>query len=277
MKHVPPSVRETAFNCPHCGALTTQYWHSLRADRLERDAPLPLVADAKCRPAAAFDEVEDPEERRKLMRWADLLEAGDPFFWDGPSFGLPPWSLYHVHVSQCFNCEGLSLWIYDRLVYPLTGKAPPANPDLPEHIRRDYEEAGSILDHSPRGAAALLRLAIQKLCKELGQSGNNINTDIPALVAGGLRRQRAHAIRSGLGRGRAEHLACEVRGGGAQAVGGGRVAPSRSAPCLSEYMNPADDGPISCMNTPCAIDGMAVTVLSTAHNISVRDSDKPAE
>ena len=95
-------------------------------------------------------------------------------------------SLYNTYVSRCFNCKAISIWIYDRLVYPQCGEAPPINLDLPADIRRDYDEASRILDLSPRGAAALIRLAIQKLCKELGQSGDNINADIGALVADGL-------------------------------------------------------------------------------------------
>jgi hypothetical protein len=57
---------------------------------------------------------------------------------------------------------------------------------LSADIRTDYEEARSILARSPRGAAALLRLAIQKLCKELGKSGKDLNQDIAALVRVGL-------------------------------------------------------------------------------------------
>lgn len=57
---------------------------------------------------------------------------------------------------------------------------------MPEKVKLVYLEAASIYRKSPRGAAALLRLGIQILCKELGESGTNINTDIKHLVAKGL-------------------------------------------------------------------------------------------
>ena len=100
-------------------------------------------------------------------------------------YGLNRWD-EHFRVSYCEICDHPTIWLGEAMVYPPQLPAEPPSPDLPEDIRGDYEEGRSIANQSPRGAAALLRLAIQKLCKHLGQPGKNINDDIRSLVAAGL-------------------------------------------------------------------------------------------
>jgi hypothetical protein len=82
----------------------------------------------------------------------------------------------------------------DAMVHPALSIAPLPNPDLPSSIATDYHEAREILQLSPRGAAALLRLAIQKLCKQVGESGENLNNDIGELVKKGLRTHVQQAL-----------------------------------------------------------------------------------
>jgi len=91
-----------------------------------------------------------------------------------------------VRVSNCHHCEKSTLWVKDKMVFPDTGSAPFPNSEMPEAVLKLYREAASIQSKSPRGAAALLRLAIQILCKELGEAGKNINKDISNLVNKGL-------------------------------------------------------------------------------------------
>jgi hypothetical protein len=92
----------------------------------------------------------------------------------------------HAAISKCARCEGLAFWVSARLVEPCVSIATPAHIDMPDKCRDDFEEARAIVDRSPRAAAALLRLALQKLMVHLGQSGKDLNQDIGNLVKKGL-------------------------------------------------------------------------------------------
>lgn len=91
-----------------------------------------------------------------------------------------------LRVAICFHCKKPTVWVVDRMVHPAASNAPLANSDMPADILQLYQEAASIAEKSPRGAAALLRLAIQLLCVHLGEPGENINMDIGSLVKKGL-------------------------------------------------------------------------------------------
>ncbi len=104
--------------------------------------------------------------------------------------------LDNTQIVKCKQCHKISIWISDSMVFPLTGNVEHANPDLPQEILDDYNEAKGIVNISPRGAAALLRLALQKLCIQIGEKGKNINDDIASLVKKGLPVQVQQALDS---------------------------------------------------------------------------------
>ena len=108
---------------------------------------------------------------------------GQPHFYAGnAAYGTS----HNFWICRCSRCEKFSIWLDQKLIYPATTTAPPPNTDITADIADDYNEARDILSKSPRGATALLRLCIQKLCKHLGEPGKNINDDIASLVQKGL-------------------------------------------------------------------------------------------
>src|SRR6476620_4990171 len=99
---------------------------------------------------------------------------------------------------NCRNCTGKSIWndTEERCIDPVIGGGPRPHIEMPEDVKTDYEEARRILGQSPRGACALLRLCVQKLCKDLGEKGKDINEDIKSLVQKGLPEEVQEAMDS---------------------------------------------------------------------------------
>ncbi|WP_406652412.1 DUF4145 domain-containing protein [Bacillus cereus] len=97
-------------------------------------------------------------------------------------------------TCSCTHCSNSSFWYQEDMIYPTKSLAPTPHPDMPSEIIDDYNEAASILNNSPRGAAALLRLALQKLMISLGESGSHIDSDIKSLVQKGLPVQIQQAL-----------------------------------------------------------------------------------
>lgn len=182
---VEPSIAETAFSCPHCGAFTTQYWYKIRANGITGERPRPFIPGTKDRERYRKEFDVQPDLKNKLIDWVDKISSGLVFF-EGDDGKYSNISVHNLHLSKCYNCEKIAVWVHERLIYPehKTGTRP--NADLPDEITKDFEEARGIVDASPRGAAALLRLCVQKLCKHLGEKGANIDADIASLVKKGL-------------------------------------------------------------------------------------------
>ena len=92
----------------------------------------------------------------------------------------------NMAVGMCDHCSKITIWLGKEMLFPSRPSVPIPNVDLNSDIKKDYNEAAEIVEKSPKAAAALLRLAIQKLCQQLGESGENLNDDIGELVKKGL-------------------------------------------------------------------------------------------
>ncbi len=188
-KIVAPAISLSAFNCPHCATLTTQNWARLSASWTNKNStPLRFHEfDDKAGFLSGMDKAQQATMREFLEKMATL----SPFISDREANYC--YNVGNLDLSRCFHCDKVAIWVGDAIVWPeiLTTYTP--NSDMPDEIAHDFREAASIVEKSPRGAAALLRLCVQKLCVALGQRGQNINDDIKSLVSKGLdvRVQRA--------------------------------------------------------------------------------------
>jgi len=185
-KIVPPSVTETAFTCPHCGALTTQHWSDVYGSPITDEPRTPSIPDKGAKEHIIADVKLPRETKQALIEYISKMESGEPFAKRHESSSYLNNQIDNLFLSECYNCRRFAVWVNDKLIFPPQRVGPAPNADLPEDIARDYEEARSILSLSPRGAAALLRLCVQKLCIFLGEKGKNIDDDIASLVAKGL-------------------------------------------------------------------------------------------
>ena len=190
-QYTPPTIDERGFNCPHCGVLAAQQWFRVGASHAGDHTPLYWQGCI----AEFVPSVVHARHPRLYNTYMKNRGSKRPFLFDlSPELGLfHTREVYGIWFSQCFHCEEFAVWIDRSLAWPQQRGAPLPNSDLPDDVRADYEEASSIVNLSPRGAAALLRLGIQKLCRHLGGKGN-INDDVSALVKGGLRVEVQQAL-----------------------------------------------------------------------------------
>ncbi|MGO4699790.1 DUF4145 domain-containing protein [Dyella sp. 2RAB6] len=181
-KPVEPSVKRDAFNCPTCDAYAAQDWHLVATDGRNQliEIASPETVDRIRRNAAVSANLKPA-----LMAFQEQLMRGRPVLKREPDFPVMM-ELHNVFVSRCHRCDQIAIWVYDKLIYPSKQAAVVPNADLDPEIQDDFNEARQIVHLSPRGAAALLRLALQKLCAQLGEPNKKIDTAIANLVARGL-------------------------------------------------------------------------------------------
>jgi hypothetical protein len=183
---VTPALGDNSFTCPHCGANSHQTWLKAYLDGYEKDSR-PNMPDYSAIERIKAHRDLDKDERANLLDWIDRKLKRELFLEKPKEYGVHlSTELGNLHISQCYSCKKFALWVADKLIHPSQASEIKPNPEMPDHIKHDFLEAAAIVDASPRGAAALLRLSIQKLLAHLDLPGKNIDADIGELVKRGL-------------------------------------------------------------------------------------------
>ncbi len=164
--------REKKFQCPHCDVIAQQQWFS----NYELSNVVFAIYDHIYLDYRAH--IQDYQQNA-IQRF---LETAKERFPNNINSFVPK----SLSIATCQSCGKYSLWVDQEMVYPRKVSIEPPNEDLNEEIKEIYNEAARIFFDSPRGATALLRLALQLLLRQLGKEGKNINSDIKELVEDGL-------------------------------------------------------------------------------------------
>ena len=203
-------------------------WHLLESGQGDVRAGTPVAARFVARPSR----VDPPRTTSEILRRPDLASVSmnqmkyEPPAFQKKAFTCPHCSVYAhivwadcrlpkptpngyqylpsgIHIASCVHCHSRTIWLesdgktdtYGAMLWPFgISNSPAPHDEMPADVKTDYVEARGIASLSPRGAAALLRLAIQKLCAALGESGKDINADIGSMVRKGLPVQIQQAL-----------------------------------------------------------------------------------
>lgn len=114
-------------------------------------------------------------KQRSIYRYTNLKDLSDD-----------------AYVVRCGACVRGSIWIQApdskkgknrtfNLVYPLVSVVDEPNPDMPEDVKVEYREASLVVVHSPKAAAALMRLALEKLLRSFEKSSCSLSSVIQKL------------------------------------------------------------------------------------------------
>ncbi len=167
-----PTYKKDKFQCPHCQTIAQQRWFNLDYAHL---IVYRLIKHF-------FLDYRSGIQAYQQEAIAGFLKSLE----DELSQDMQNYIPENFAVATCSSCNEVSLWISRKMVYPRKPALPSPNVDMGDEIKKLYQEAATIYLDSPKGAAALLRLALQNLLKQIGKDGKDINSDIKDLVSEGL-------------------------------------------------------------------------------------------
>ncbi|MCY7770670.1 DUF4145 domain-containing protein [Bacillus haynesii] len=167
---IQPLFHLAAFNCPNCGVLAPQKWFEIS------------------QPNILAQRIVGEMVNENRLNGPSAYVNGEPVMISKP---------WHLEISICSHCERYVIWENKKMIYPFKTELPEPHKDMHENVKKIYEEAMLVYKHSPRAAAALLRLAIETMIPQLDgynikkakintMIGELVKKDIPTHIQQGL-------------------------------------------------------------------------------------------
>ena len=108
-KSIPPSISETAFDCPHCGAYTTQYWIDVFAEHRAKNQ-LPHIPNEEIKKRFIEAPEISAEQKKIWLKWYDKMGTGLVFIERNESVTYVYDAVNNLHLSRCYNCNKIAVW-----------------------------------------------------------------------------------------------------------------------------------------------------------------------
>lgn len=144
-----PRESATRFVCPHarCGAFAQQSWFDLGM----------------------------PDEDGFLTYLETKPTASESSPFDGQRINI--W-----RTAQCGACYNWSIWRNGMMVHPQPRLGRPAHDDMPEDVKELYEEASAVSRVSRRAGAAMARVVVERLIKQIDDEAPS-NANLAARIS----------------------------------------------------------------------------------------------
>jgi hypothetical protein len=181
-EYIQPRLGAESFSCPHCNTVAHQDWYSLFLKPENAAEVRVLTPEAIRQGEAQRDNIKEIDQFIERLKKTQLT-----YEYQKHPHPLKV-KMANLHISNCHNCNGFSLWVSGLLVYPTKLDK------TPELVDEDVEEAAVVLNKSPRGATALMRVCIQKLVPLLEENGKELNQRVSSLVRKGLEMEIQQAM-----------------------------------------------------------------------------------
>ena len=131
---VEPKFALERFSCPHCGAYAHQSWYRLGRFNIERNTKPSL----SCYSDSLLGGAERIQgQRERFVAFVQRLNK-NVLTYAPEAHGRSDWVFVNFHVSACYSCDAFTVWVEDKIVYPVSHSVVEPHEMMPASVKADF-------------------------------------------------------------------------------------------------------------------------------------------